>query len=362
MNEVKISHLISLFATLSFIYSSSAFSASRTHIYTDNELVRLQKIYSENITWNFQNTIRDVLTPEEKQRLSNIELILPLRSEFGGLLDYYTKANKVYLPISSIKFFDDLAVATEWLIQNNYTTSTVLDYVIFLKYLQSKDFPGGDYQKPLPALYIPNNVYENKSIDDNAQKILKSALIWVLSHELGHAYYQHSATTYLSYNVIQQQEADADAFATEIMRRIGVAPIGMGLFLTIGVHWWPNRSDCPNQAAWEAFLQQGAHPPTTQRLKNIAELILKQKESFARKEFNQSSTLAAIENTGRILVNMSNKLASNDIQNFIRKRARTFSALPDPLRPRRAGEMPSAPTTEFVTMPILLDTVCSHKN
>lgn len=354
--------IIALFAILGFVFTSSAYSKNTTYIFTDKDLVGIQKTYAENIKWNFRNTIWSVLSPLERQRLRNVELVFPLRSEYGGLLDYYTKGNKINMPVSSLKFFDDIAVATEWLDQKNYTINTVLDYVMFLKYLQSKDFPGGHYQKPLPALYIPASVYQNKQIDDEAQKILKSALIWILSHELGHVYYQHNATTNLPYNVIQQQEADADAFATEIMRRIGVAPIGMGLFFTVAVHWWPNRSDCPNQAAWNKFLRQAAHPPTAQRLRKLAELILRHKQSFARKEDNQISALNAIESAARTLVKMSNVLADNDLQENIRKRAKTFGALPDPLRPRKPGEMPKAPETEFVTMPVLLTTGCGQNN
>jgi hypothetical protein len=329
-------------------------------LYSNSTLVYWRARYSENILWNFRNAIWRELSPEEKQRLQSVDIAFPLTSPRGDPLDYYTllssTAAQINLPVLSIKFFDDLAIAYAWLGENGYDTQTATDYVALLKYLYPADFPGGRYEAPLRALQIPADALSDPVVNNLAQKILKSAIIWILLHELGHAFYRHGKPTDIQ--TAQHQEMQADNFATEIMRRIGVAPVGMGFFFATAVLWWPNRSDCPSSAAWQQALRNSQHPATTDRLRRLAALIRQYRRDFVRKEPNPSAALLAVNSATNTLDQMANFLASEDLQRTIRRMAQLFGALPDPLAPRRPGHMPASPSTSSVRIPDTRTSIC----
>ena len=334
--------------------------ANRGGLYSNSTLNYWQDRYSENILWNFNNSIWRELSSQEKYRLRNLDIVFPLIAPNGDPFAFYTllgaNSAQVNLPVFSIKFFDDLVISQSWLNANGYDSQLPLDYVALLKYLSPADFPGGRYQAPLLALKIPPSALQNQSVDEISQKILKSAITWILLHEIGHAYYRHGEPT--SAAIAQQQEIDADNFATEILRRIGVAPIGMGVFFSAAVHWWPNRSDCPSNTAWMQAIRKSSHPITTDRLQNLASAIWAYRQDFVRKEPDPQRALAAIKVATQTLSQMARFLANEELQNTIRKKAELFGALPDPLGPRYPGQLPAAPSIPTVRIPDIITTIC----
>lgn len=301
------------------------------------------------------------LSHEERHRLRSVKIKFPLVGRGGNPFDYYTllSANsaQINLPVLSIKFFDDLAVAHAWLNENGFDAQNPLDYVAMLKYLHPADFPGGQYEAPLRALRIPANALNDPRVDQLSQKILKSAIIWILLHELGHAYYRHGKPG--SMPIAQRREMEADSFATEIMRRIGVAPIGAGFFFAATIRWLPNRSDCPSSAAWRRVLRESSHPVTTDRLRTLAASIQRYRQDFVRKEPHPSNALAAVTIAAKTLDEIANFLANENLQNTIRRKAQLFGTLPDPLGPRRPDQLPTAPSASLVNIPNTRNSVCS---
>jgi hypothetical protein len=359
MKRELYSWIAALFVVM-LICHAPANGANRAGLYSNSTLSYWQGRYSENILWNFNNSIWRELSAQEKNRLRNLEIVFPLTAPNGDPFAFYTllgaNSAQVNLPIFSIKFFDDLAISQSWLNENGYDSQLPLDYVALLKYLHPADFPGGKYQAPLRALKIPSNALQNQSVDEISQKILKSTITWILLHEIGHAYFRHGEPA--SAEIAQQQEVDADNFATEIMRRIGVAPIGMGVFFAAAVHWWPNRSDCPSNAAWMQAIRKSSHPITTDRLQNLSSGIWTYRQDFVRKEPNPQRALAAISVATQTLSQMAHFLANEELQNTIRKKAELFGALPDPLGPRFPGQLPVAPSTPMVRIPNTITTIC----
>jgi arsenate reductase-like glutaredoxin family protein len=325
---------------LIMMLTTSALAGDLSGLYDQSTLRYWQNRYSQNIRWNFENVVLKVLNRSEYQALSNVSLRFPRVGEIkGGALEFYSLTQKstpeVVLPVLSIKFFDDLAIAISWLDEKGYQAATVTDYVSMLKYLQPSAFPGGRYLKPLEALQIPPNALRYGRVDSLSQKILKSALIWILAHELAHIYYKHPGYgPKVSAENTQQNEIQADRFATDIMHRIGVPPIGIAYFFTMALHLWPNRSDFNSNAAWRYYIKSTTHPLTTDRLRILANDMEAKTASFVRKERNYAAALNALRQSIITIRNLANFLADEERQKTIKRKAIVFSQIPDPLKPR----------------------------
>ena len=310
-------------------------------LYDQGKLKYWQGRYSENLLWNYRNVILPVLIPQDRNALRGLKIRFPLVGEIGGdPLEYYSGFDRgkpvVVIPVLSVKFFDDLAIAIAWMDTNGYSMGTVTDWVTMLKYLPPRRFPGGRYLPPLKTLQIPSNATENSKVDELSQKILKSAIIWIMGHELGHVLYRHPGYKQgASPEQVQANEAQADRFATEMMRRVGVAPVGLAYFFTIAIHWLPNRSDFSTQRAWRDFISKANHPLSTERLRQLAIRIKSNAQDFARKEPNYTSALRAINSAANDIGKLSQFLANEELQGTIKRKAILTSQLPDPFKPRR---------------------------
>jgi hypothetical protein len=310
-----------------------------SRLYTDTALQQWQARYAENLQGNFTDVILPRLRPMERAKLDKVQLRFPLRAEpQAGLLSFSSepKANPpvVTMPTLSIKFFDDLCIASAWLEENGYELGTVTDYVVMLKYVEPASFPGGKHLPPLEALQIPANALRNQGVDDLSQKLLKSALIWVFLHELGHIYHEHQGYGGITAQQAQQQEKEADQFGTEIMRRIAVAPIGTVQFFTIATYLWPNRADFTSDAAWEFYLAKTTHPLNADRLLSMAADLKRNQNAFVRSERNQQAALTGLATAITEIERLAQLLADEKLQQFSKQRAFTLAKQPNPLRPR----------------------------
>ena len=348
------------FVSAWLMVSQPAGAIDMSGLYSTSTLNHWGNRYAENIRWNMRNSVWRELDQAERNQLGNLRLHFPLMSPRGDPFDYYTLVSShgavINMPVLSIKFFDDLAIAYAWLGAQGFDLQIPLDYVAMLKYLHPGDFPGGSYQAPLRAMRIPADALDNSSVDKLAQNTLKSAVTWILLHELGHAYHRHGEPG--NALTAQIQEREADDFATEIMRRIGVAPAGMGFFFTATVLWWPNRSDCETRDDWHRSMLRASHPVTTDRLRRLANRIRQFRHDFVRKEPDPARALVAVDLAAGTLDQMSRFLADDDLQYTIRRKAQVFGALPDPLGHRRPGQMPRAPSASMVRIPDVRATTC----
>ncbi|MFC1863100.1 hypothetical protein ACFL1Z_04050 [Thermodesulfobacteriota bacterium] len=314
-------------------------------LYSQDTLSYWQTRYPKNIQHNFLNVIMPILNSNEKNILSSTKLVFPLIGEHGGdPLEFYSyfdqSGPKVAMPILSIKFFDDLAIAYAWLWVNRYSIETVSDYVATLKYNDHNKFHLSKYPQPLDALNIPRNALENSDVDDLSQKILKSAMIWILNHELGHIYHRHPGYgPDVSAEQAQKNEEQADRFATELMRRIGVAPIGMANFFTVASHWWSNRGDFTSDQAWRYYLENKTHPLTAGRLKMLAQDIQESAKVFVRKEPNYPSALQGVLNASGDISKIAKLLEDTKLQRSIRAKAMCITELGLSLAPRYPHEI-----------------------
>lgn len=314
-------------------------------LYSREVLEHWQPRFAKSILWNFENVILPALTPEERGRLGAVQFDFPLVGAGGDPLDFHSTASPpvVTIPTLSVKFLDDLAIAISWLNASDNRPEALQEYVAMLKYRAAAELPGAAYPAPLAALGVPKDVLQDAYVDDVSKKITKSAVVWITLHELGHVLYRHPGYgAGVRRKDAQRNEAEADAFATEIMRRIGEAPGGMTVFFLIANAWWSNRGDFPSDAAWHDYLdRQATHPMTGARMRAIGEDIVASAPDFARNEPDRAQGTARARAIGEEIVRLAGFYEDTELQRFTAATARQTE--PAMLLPRRRDAVPPSP-------------------
>ena len=334
-----------LLVTASF-QVSALHAKDMSNLYDRGTLRTWRQRYSKTIPLAFFHDLFPFLYAAEKQAAAGVRLYFPLVGEVDGdPLEFYSVASPpvITVPVLSVKFFDDIAVGYAWLEENGYSTHTVIDYIGLLKYSDPSRFSAGHPPPPWEALQIPSDVLKDKTVDELSQKILKSGLSWILLHELGHVRYGHAGYDQVA-SVAQavREEEQADEFATEIMRRVGVAPIGVAHFMAVATYWWPNRGDYDTQRRWEDYLRRAMHPLTGDRLEKLGKSILSGRFDFIRKEPNAQKALLAVNKSAYHIIALARFLRDDKLQYAFRRRVKrirlselkpTRSIPPDAFRP-----------------------------
>ena len=94
----------------------------------------------------------------------------------------------------AVKFFDEIAIAFAWYEYRNLDRTKIIEYI-------GRLFAHPGYrQPPLPALGVPAEAWKlDKDVDDDSQKILKSAITFLLLHEVAHWRFRHAGYDAISY-------------------------------------------------------------------------------------------------------------------------------------------------------------------
>ncbi|WP_372947365.1 phage exclusion protein Lit family protein [Mariniphaga sp.] len=312
-----------------------------SEMYSKQDLSYWQTRYPANISWNFNDLMLGKLYPKEKYNAFGTKLEFPLTpygEMAGSPFSFYAAVphKTIYIPISSVKFIDDLAIASAWLEQNGYSQETVMDYISVLKYSFNR-FPKGNIPGPLKALHIPDNALDDRLVDDLSQKILKSIIVWILGHELGHIVYNHPAYHSVSFAESQKCEKEADAFATDMFRRIGTIPAGMILLFTVFTTFYAHRGDFSNEKDWQNYLKNSTHPVSLERLKLISKKLVNTAESFTGAEPDRFNATRVTEYVGREAGKIVDIINSEKMQEFLRLRAMAVDI--HSLYPRKIGDV-----------------------
>lgn len=314
-------------------------------MYDDAVLAARQGSYREVIQWNLDNVFLPKLTPEERRRARDLQLDFPLRGPEGGLFEYFALRlpSRIVMPVLSLKFFADLSLAYVWLDANGYSMDTVTDYISMLKYQDAARF-GGRHPDPLTALRIPPNATDDPRVDRIYQKILNEAVSFVLLHELGHIVQQHPGYgPGVARADARRNEADADRFALEILRRVGQPVDGLLFFLLSAAHAVPHRADFGDDAAYRAQLERDTHPLTSERIALLAATLRTHAADFGRLQANPERAAALIRETADAIERqVVPVLGDPEQQRLMAMKGRGASL--QMLAPRRPGETIAAPS------------------
>jgi hypothetical protein len=309
-------------------------------LYDDATLKYWQPRYSKGLDNNLKTVIFPRLGDEERQRLAGIRIEVPLRVKDQEPFAYYTSGAPWVVTISaaSLKFFDDFCVAIAWLQANGYSIETASDYVSMLKYRKPAAI-GGRYPLPLDALEIPGNALDDRHVNDLANRIFNEAIVFVLLHELGHALHRHPGYgPDVTRAEARANEAEADAFALDMMQRIEAEPTGMTFWFVMAGHMANGRGDFASAAEYEQFLANATHPLTGDRVAALADRLVASAQDFARNESDPAASVSRIQWIADQLQQIADLLDDPGYQSLVANRGRSMT--PAMLAPRHADELP----------------------
>lgn len=303
------------------------------------------RYWAEQMPPGIEENLREVIWPKltaaERKALTGVRLAFPLEDASHPMNFYARQDDKtVVMPISSLRFFGDLALANAWLNRNNYTLDTVTDYLGMLKY----QWPGklkGKAHRPLDALKIQANAREDAQTQNTFQRAFGTSVVFVLAHELGHLFHRHGAYSEVGLEAARRNEEQADEFALEIMRRIGEAPLGMPLFFSVLAH----LELYPGDAGYAEPMAR-THPVTAGRIQAIAEALETNTADYARTSTNVAITRLKLKDVALQLRTIALVLGDAGAQNLMRQKGLT--ATESTLAPRPIGERISAESAESV--------------
>jgi hypothetical protein len=272
---------------------ATVFGQNVSRLYPEKKLQADAARWSEQIQAEYRDTILPQLTDEERSALGTVKIEVPLSAPNGDPFSFYTDdKGTIYLPALSLRFFSDLCVANAWLNAHGYDGTTVRDYVgVLLR--EATLSPGA----PLPAVFrtlgIPDNAREESAVANRVDRNFGNTIVFLLAHELGHALKKHDTH---SRDPVQKrrQEIEADAFAIEVMRRIGQVPLGVEFWFDVerighvqGIRR-VTSARFPTEAEWQKYLAGLDHPVTSERLDALATAVEKAPDSFARNQADQA--------------------------------------------------------------------------
>ena len=231
------------------------------NMYDNSVLVKWQTRYQASTYRILNEGIRPFLTPEQKSRLANVSINIPLKGKIAKdpfCYYAYSKTGSITMSALSLKFLDDICTAYAWLWYNDQSISKITDYVGMMRYKKPSSFPGNRYPTPYEALGIPSNALDNPNIDQLALRLFNSARAFILCHELGHVYHQHPGNAAVASSVSIANEKVSDKFAIELLRKVPNIPMGAVLYFQIFAHW-----------DWDS--QETTHPISSSRMLALAQ-------------------------------------------------------------------------------------------
>ncbi len=299
-------------------------------LYEAGEIDGMRPRYEKGWLGNYERVFVPAFTAEERARLANVRFRFAssdpanepfaFHSEPGGL---------VFASATSLKFLDDLSVATAWLNLNGYTEQSLADYALMLRYWHLGG-NGAAPPKPLDALCIPGNALADARVDERANRIFDDIVVFILLHELGHVRWGHPGNAAVAPEASRANEEAADAFALDVLSRVNVAPLGLSMLFTVMANLWENRADYASEADYRRAASARTHPLSPARLQSLAAHI-----AAAGRGFTGDSRAAALAVSLQIS-QVALLLADPGVQSLAARIGRTVA--PDDLAPRRRGQ------------------------
>lgn len=304
MNILKQLLLLVLLGALPLVVTARDFS----RMYPASELQRANGVYSPNIHGILFEDIASYLQGDELVTLQRVKLSQPWARTVDPFdFSANSTTGEILFPTFPVKFFDDIAIATAWFERFKCNKESVFDYVAAL------DFSELDLPDPLTALKVPQQAYKlDDFVDDVSQKTLKSAMAFILLHELGHVHYRHRSYGAISARQAQAQEAEADHFAMRVLRRMRLPPMGMTVWFMAVSMRDPLAPGSPRQT----------HPLTSSRLQAIAQELRTRPNDFIEPANQGKMTADTILSVARDIEDIGKLLAEPDLRSFLRERGR----------------------------------------
>lgn len=268
------------------LFCSVAIAQDVSRLYTDEKLKADAARWGEQIRAEYGETILPQLTDAERSALNGIKIDVPLKGPHGDPFEYYYANGTINLPALSLRFYSDLWVANAWLNAHGYDGTTVRDYVGLL-FREAAASPRAPLPPVLRTLGVPDNARDESAVSNRVDRNFGNTIVFLLAHEVGHALKKHRTDLHEPAER-RKQEIEADAFAIEVMRRIGQVPTGLDFWFDVERIRHVAPTKFPTEAEWQKYLASLDHPVTSERLEALAVAIEKAPDSFARNQDNQA--------------------------------------------------------------------------
>lgn len=313
-----------LISTATFAQTNPA-----ARIYDEPDLTPWHSRYERGWLGNDKDVFRPLMSAQEQARLANLRyrptLTIPAAEPFG----FHATGNDVVASTASLKFLDDLSVATAWLQRNGYNTQTIADYMLMLRYWP-KATNAPRPPKPLDALCIPPNALSDPRVDSLANRIFNGNVVFILLHEYGHVRFQHQGNRAVSPDASRANEEAADAFALNLLAKVNEAPLGLAMLFMAMANFYENRADFGSDGEYHAALTSRTHPLSEARLQAVARHI-----AAAGTGFTANSRAAALAVSLEITT-VAKMLGDTDLQRLTARVGRTVT--PADLAPRKSRQ------------------------
>ena len=263
--------VITLLVCVCFLAIFQPAQAARMPEYSDTLLAEWQQRYPRGILSNYTAVILPNLDAEDRRKLAGVRFEFPLRIKNREPFAFATdvQGRTIYMSIQSLKFLDEATIAIAWLNRNGYTMESVTNYFIMLQHWKETAPPPSLFS----SLCIPANALDNKEVDGLAQKSFRTAIFYVMLHEIGHIIYRHEGAKGVDPAVSRAREEEADAYALKIMARVGEPPLGVvNLFLTMA-YLNDGRTDFSSDTRNEKQLAARTHPLSAERMRTFAKTL-----------------------------------------------------------------------------------------
>ncbi|CAD5375074.1 exported hypothetical protein [Rubrivivax sp. A210] len=293
-------------------------------MYPDSLLASRVADYREVMEDNLRRVFLPALSAQQRAALSSVKLEFPLRGRQNTPFEFFaTGDQRVHLPVFSIRFLSDLAIAQTWLLMRDYRSNTVYEYISLMKYQQR---PRDDWPDPRTALQIPADATQDQQVDQFSLHLLNQALAFILLHELAHIV--HRDPGYgpgVARAAARGNEASADAFALEVMRRIGMPPLGVEFFFAVMSHHGRVRADFLSAGDYQKWLDEATHPLDTDRMRAVARYMQAHAADFAKLQRDPRRSEQVVGAVAGQVDQIARYLEDLDLQRLIAARARAAS-------------------------------------
>jgi hypothetical protein len=310
----------------------AANAAGIESIYDTADLAQRQQLYPKFVLGVLDAEIRPRLTADERAKLASLRFAFPLVMSGWEPFGFRSDGQSVEVSIASLKLLNDLLLAYAWLGRHGYSPSTVDDYMALLVNWRKDEPP----PPPLATLGVPPGARDEADTDRLATLLTRSAYLFIVLHEMGHVLHDDRPAAGLTLQAMQAREAAADAFAIDLMARMGVVPTGIAEFFQLAAASMPSPAAYRDDAAYLDALRRQTHPVTAERLAAVARAIEAHAQSFAVDQ--QPQTLAQFAELSRLLRKASAMMLDPDLRRMAAERGAKLQ--PRDLAPRKAGTLP----------------------
>jgi hypothetical protein len=182
----------------------------------------------------------------------------------------------------------------------------------------------------LAALGVPDAADNDPAVEGLFQKLFGTTMVFIMAHETGHLFHGHRANVGEARS--RQQEGEADAFAVEMMARMGAPPIGISFYFMMAAPF-----ECADRST---------HPLSGERITRLVAALRENAPLFARDKPSPQQERQLVESIAQELGKVAKLVDDPDIRAAMRLAGQS-SKVADFAANRSGATRPSAVRQAF---------------